>query len=64
MADIDVVKKGSSSWVWLLAVLAAAVLLWVLWSSMRGEDATSQPGEMGRSEISRPSAIVSKALAG
>ena len=39
MADIDVVKKGSSSWVWILAVLAAVVLIWLLWNSTRSEDA-------------------------
>lgn len=30
MADIDVVKKGSRAWVWILLVLAALVLLWFL----------------------------------
>jgi len=28
MADIDVVKKGSRTWLWVLIVLAALVLLW------------------------------------
>ena len=44
MADIDVVKKGSSSWVWILAVLAAVVLIWLLWSSTRSEDAAGSAG--------------------
>ena len=48
MADIDVVKKGPSSWVWILAILAAVVLVWLLWSSMRSEDAPGETGPMSR----------------
>ena len=46
MADIDVVKKGSSSWVWILAVLAAVALMWLLWNSVRPEDTSGQTGPM------------------
>lgn len=63
MADIDVVKKGSSSWVWLLAILAAAVLVWLLWSSMRSDDTPGATGEMGRSEVSLPNAPGSNVIA-
>jgi len=48
VADIDVVKKGSSSWVWILAILAAVVLVWLLWTSLRSDDAAGQTGPTGR----------------
>ena len=35
MADIDVVKKGSSSWLWI--VIALVVLAIILWFVMRGD---------------------------
>ena len=41
MADIDVVKKGSSSWLWI--VIALVVLAIILWFVMRG-DAVPQAG--------------------
>ena len=41
MADIDVVKKGSSAWVWVL--LALALVAVVLWFVMSG-DSTPQAG--------------------
>ena len=37
MADIDVVKKGSSSWLWI--VIALVVLALILWFVMRGDPA-------------------------
>jgi hypothetical protein len=36
MADIDVVKKGSRAWLWVLIVLAALVLLWFLMANDGG----------------------------
>ena len=37
MADIDVVKKGSSSWLWI--VIALVVLALILWFVMSGDPA-------------------------
>ena len=54
MADIDVVKKGSSSWMWILAVVAAVVLLFVLWSVMGSdEQATAPRGDLSHGEAPR-----------
>jgi len=60
VADIDVVKKGSSSWVWILAVLAAVVLIWLLWSSIGSEATTGRTGPTSRYEavITAPLASV------
>ena len=41
MADIDVVKKGSRAWIWV--VLALAVIL-VLWFVFAGNRNTTQTG--------------------
>ena len=41
MQEIDVVKKGSSAWVWI--VIALAVVALVLWMMMSG-DRTPQTG--------------------
>jgi hypothetical protein len=30
MADIDVVKKGSRTWVWVLMLVVLAVILWMV----------------------------------
>jgi hypothetical protein len=30
MAEIDVVKKGSRAWVWVLLVIALALVLWFI----------------------------------
>jgi hypothetical protein len=40
MADIDVVKKGSRTWLWLLIALAIVLMLWFL----MGRDTTSRVG--------------------
>ena len=37
MADIDVVKKGSSTWLWI--VIALVVLALILWFVMSGDPA-------------------------
>lgn len=37
MADIDVVKKGSSTWLWI--VIALVVLALILWFMMSGDPA-------------------------
>lgn len=37
MADIDVVKKGSGSWLWI--VIALVVLALILWFMMSGDPA-------------------------
>jgi hypothetical protein len=33
MADIDVVKKGSRTWVWFLVLAVLALILWFLFAS-------------------------------
>ena len=43
MADIDVVKKGSSWWMWILAVIVAVVLVLVLWSVMGSDEQATAP---------------------
>ena len=48
MADIDVVKKGSSAWVWILLVIILAVVLWVV----LGRGGT--PGTSGSIESRQP----------
>ena len=30
MADIDVVKKGSRAWVWVLMLIVLALILWMM----------------------------------
>ena len=51
MADIDVVKKGSSSWMWILVLVVAVVLLVVLWSVMGSdEQATAPRGDLSHRE--------------
>lgn len=57
MADIDVVKKGSSSWMWILAAVAAVVLLWLLWNFMGSDDETTAP----RGDVSRGAAFLTMA---
>lgn len=44
MADIDVVKKESRTWLWVLLVLAALLILWFLMS--RGDAGTQQIGQL------------------
>ena len=41
MAEIDVVKKGSRAWVWVLMLIALAVLLWFMFAG-----GTNQSGFM------------------
>jgi len=48
VADIDVVKKGSSAWVWVLVVLALIVLLWIVWASVGTEETPGATGASGR----------------
>jgi hypothetical protein len=40
MADIDVVKKSSSAWVWILLVILLAVALWFLFGMNRNATTT------------------------
>lgn len=42
MADIDVVKKGSRAWVWILMLVVLALILWFV---MAGSN-TPQTGSM------------------
>ena len=34
MADIDVVKKGSRAWVWILVAILLVLFLWFLFAGM------------------------------
>jgi hypothetical protein len=42
MADIDVVKKGSRAWVWVLLAILLALVLWFVFAGM----GTQQIGSM------------------
>jgi len=41
MADIDVVKKGSHTWLWILLAIVIALILWFVLS---GSGRTAQTG--------------------
>jgi hypothetical protein len=41
MADIDVVKKSSNAWIWVIAAIAIVVVLFLLFG--RGGGSTSSP---------------------
>jgi bacteriorhodopsin len=53
MADIDVVKKGSSTWLWI--VIALVVLALILWYMMSGDPAP-QTGLLLEHELLRTGA--------
>ncbi len=57
MADIDVVKKGSSTWIWIAVVVAVIVLLVLLWSFIRSDDEVTAP----RGDVSRGAAFLTMA---
>lgn len=38
MADIDIERKRSGSWMWLLGLLLLALIGWLLWGLMDGDD--------------------------
>ena len=42
MADIDVVKKGSRAWVWVLMIIALALVLWFLFAGGSGQSGFMQ----------------------
>ena len=42
MADIDVVKKGSHTWLWVLLAIVIALILWFVLSGSHGT--TAQTG--------------------
>ena len=55
MQQIDVVKKGSMAWLWIVIALAAiAILLWVM---MGGDNPTTTTGQIfeggGRAGVAR-----------
>ena len=37
MADIDVVKKGSRAWLWVVILIALALVLWFILGNVRGQ---------------------------
>lgn len=47
MADIDVVKKGSRVWLWILMLVVLAVILWLVMGGMSADRTSSmeQRGE-------------------
>ena len=47
MADIDVVKKGSRSWIWIVLVVILALVAWL---AFRG----NRPRTVGQLESGRP----------
>jgi hypothetical protein len=50
MADIDVVKKSSHAWIWVIAAIAIVVLLFVLFGRGTNPGAPSgslRPGTLG-----------------
>jgi hypothetical protein len=40
MADIDVVKKGSHTWLWIMLAIVIALILWFVLSGSRGTPQT------------------------
>lgn len=44
MAEIDIVKKESRTWLWVLLVIAALLILWFLMSA--GDTGTQQTGQL------------------
>jgi len=44
MADIDVVKKSSNAWIWIIAAIAVIVVLFVMFG--RGASTTHQTGSL------------------
>jgi hypothetical protein len=42
MADIDVVKKGSHTWLWIMLAIVIALILWFVLSGSHGR--TAQTG--------------------
>jgi hypothetical protein len=55
MEDIDVVKKGSMAWLWI--VIALAAILVVMWFTMGGGDGTPATGQLRDLAEPRASAI-------
>jgi len=45
MADIDVVKKSSHTWLWILLALVVVLALWFLMSRQSGERASLEGGQ-------------------
>jgi hypothetical protein len=46
MADIDVVRKRSNAWVWIIALIAMALVIWALLAAFATN--TNEPGTVGR----------------
>ena len=42
MAEIDVVKKGSRAWVWVLMIIALALVLWFLFAGGNSQSGLMQ----------------------
>lgn len=55
MQDMDVVKKGSSAWLWILIALAAVAL--VLWLAMGGTDQAPRTGQLLAPALERMAAM-------
>lgn len=56
MADIDVVKKGSRAWVWLVLIVLLALILWFVFG-MNTADTTTGRLETGQPQLA--AAVVS-----
>jgi hypothetical protein len=48
MADIDVVKKGSRAWVWVLLAILLVLFLWFLFAGMNTQQTGSIEGGGGQ----------------
>jgi hypothetical protein len=46
MADIDVVRKRSNAWVWIIALIAMALIIWALLAAFATN--TNEPATIGQ----------------
>lgn len=56
MQEMDVVKKGSAAWLWILLALAAVAVL--LWFMLGGGISTPQTGELFERSIEQVGAAI------
>jgi hypothetical protein len=51
MADIDVVKKGSRAWVWVVLLIVLALILWFVFGMGTTPTTTGQLLDMGQPHL-------------
>ena len=61
MADIDVVKKRTSVWPWIIGIILLVIVLWLIVSMMNGGTGTTGTAPVSLLEL--PGTIAGLALA-